>query len=713
MSLFYYPRRHDEMDFFFNPRGIALIGATPNPQKGGHAILRNLRIGFKGGIYPVNPSYTEIEGMSCYPSILEVPDPVDLGIIFVPAPLVPKVVQECARRQIPGVMIESGGFAETGKSGAILQEAIKSIAQESGIRLWGPNCMGLVDTVKGHIFSFVAPSIWDQGLKQGKVSMIAQSGMLSGAFLIDVMTHGITGVSKVCSIGNKVDVNECDILEYLIADNHTEAVCLYLESIDDGRRLVRLCKNTSKPIILLKGGKSKKGASAAMSHTASLSVNNAVLRGAMAQAGVFEATGFRHMMDLGRTLARYPKPQTQIPGKIAVLAYSGGAGIVSSDFIDSMGLELAELSRTTLYQLKTITPEWMPLSNPVDLWPAVERNGARKTFGTAMRAVCSDSGVDGVLFHAFTGGFALNPDMAEIVRISRSAGKPLFCWLLGEREAARDFQERTQDLGIPVFRDLHRAVECMAAVFRKKSAALEISETKQPEKPILSETLENTLTNKGGLIDEYVSKHILSAYGIPTVIEKVVIDEKEALAVAAELGFPIVMKGLLPGQAHKTESGLVRIGIKTEKEVSDAFGFFYKKTIENKTDGKIIIQRQLPESIEMIAGLIHDPQFGNCVMCGFGGIFTEIIGDSEFAVAPIGMPEALDLINRLKNQKLLDGFRSFPAVDRTQLASILVNLGQIGLDYPQIKEIDINPLLTGNQGLVAVDALIVLKNHNF
>jgi len=696
------------MDFFFNPRGIALIGATPNPQKGGHAILRNLRIGFKGGIYPVNPSYAEIEGMSCYPSIIDVPDPVDLGIIFVPAPLVPQVVQECARRQIPGVMIESGGFAETGKSGALLQEAIQSISKETGIRVWGPNCMGLVDTIKGHIFSFATPMMWDYGLKQGKVSMIVQSGMLSGVFLIDVMTHGVTGVSKVCSIGNKVDVNECDILEYLISDNHTESICLYLESIDDGRRLFKLCKNTQKPIVLLKGGKSKKGASAAMSHTASMAVNNAVLRGAMAQAGVFEATGFRHMIDLGRTLARYPKSATKFPGKIAVLTYSGGAGIVSSDFIDNLGLELAELSRTTLYQLKTITPEWMPLSNPVDLWPAVERNGARKAFGTAMRAVCADPGVDGVLFHAFSGGFGLSPDMAEIIRISKSAGKPLFCWLLGEREAARDFQERAQDLGVPVFRDLHRAVECMAAVFNKKPSILEIHEPEQSKKILLSETLENILTDKAGLMDEHVSKQILSAYGIPTVAEKVVIDKKEAIAVSAELGFPVVMKGLLPGQAHKTEAGLVRMGIKTEKDVLGAFDFLYKKMSENETGGKMIVQRQLSEGIEMIAGLFHDPQFGNCVMCGFGGILAEIIKDSEFAAAPIGLSEALDLISHLKNQKLLDGFRSFPAVDRKQLANILVRLGQIGLDYPQIKEIDINPLLNGDQGLMAVDALIVL-----
>jgi acetyltransferase len=699
------------MDFFFNPRGIALIGATPNPQKGGHAILRNLRIGFRGGIYPVNPSYAEIEGMSCYPSVLEVPDPVDLGIVFVPAPLVPQVVQECAQRQIPGVMIESGGFAETGKVGATFQDSLKSIAKNSGIRLWGPNCMGLVDTVKEYIFSFVTPVIWDYGLKQGKVSMIVQSGMLSGAFLIDLMTHGIMGISKVCSIGNKVDVNECDILEYLLEDIQTEAVCLYMESIEDGRRFHNLCKNSPKPIALLKGGKSKKGAVAAMSHTAGLAGNNAVFMGAMAQAGVLEATGFRQLTDFGRSLARYPKISEKKSAKIAVLTYSGGAGIVSSDLLEHKGFDLAEFSRSTLHQLKSISPEWMPVSNPVDLWPAVERNGARKAFGTAMRAVCSDSGVDGILLHAFTGGFSLNPDMAEIVRIATASAKPLFCWLLGERNAAWDFQERTQDLGVPVFRDLHRAVECMEAVFCRKPFTVEIHEPAQSKKDLLPEFLKNILATTTGPLDEHISKQILSVYGIQTVTEKIVHDENEALTAADEIGFPVVMKGILPGQVHKTEAGLVRMNIGNPKDVSNTLNFLYQQMAENQRHGKILVQRQLSDSIELIAGMIRDPHFGNCVMCGFGGVLTEIIGDPQFSVAPVTKSEALDQINRLKNQKLLDGFRAFPAVDREQLADILVAIGQIGTDFPQIKEIDINPLLAGKQGLIAVDALIVFEDH--
>ena len=238
------------MDFFFRPQGVAVIGATPNQSKGGYSVLKNLIIGFKNNIYPVNPRYTEIEGLTCYESVSQVPDPVDLAIVFVPARLVPGAIRECAARGIKGVMIESGGFAETGPPGKALQDQLRALVEETGIRLWGPNCMGLVDARKGYVFSFVSPMIWDQeGLIPGDVSLVVQSGMLSGGFLIDTMSHGTMGVAKVCSIGNKVDVNETEILEYLISDPDTKAIGLYLESVPQGRRFAELCQGSAKPIV--------------------------------------------------------------------------------------------------------------------------------------------------------------------------------------------------------------------------------------------------------------------------------------------------------------------------------------------------------------------------------------------------------------------------------------------------------------------------------
>ncbi len=454
------------MDFFFNPKGIAIIGATTNPFKGGYNILRNITTGYKGGIYPVNPKYNEIEGLTCYDAVQNVPDPVDLAIVFVPAQIAVHAAKECARRGIKGVMIQSAGFAETGPKGQLLQDELLRIQEESGMRIWGPNCMGLVDAVNRHVFSFVLPGIWDDGMMPGDVSLIVQSGMLSAGFLIDTVSHGTMGISKACSIGNKADVNECDLMEYLVSDPDTKAIGAYLESITDGKRFLRACRDTAKPIVILKGGRSEKGASAAMSHTSSLAGDAAVISGALAQAHVTEANDFKQMLDLCRTRAMYSYLKNPGKGRTAILTYSGGAGIVSADFMDQMGLEIADLSTRTFQKLGKVFPEWMPPSNPVDLWPAIEKNGAEKVYETAFEAVCSDPNVDAVLFHVFIGGIINTMDISPLVDITRKHHKPLFIWLLGKREEALKFQLHVQDLGVPVYRELHRAVECMSAFFK-------------------------------------------------------------------------------------------------------------------------------------------------------------------------------------------------------------------------------------------------------
>jgi len=454
------------MQFFFEPKGIALVGASGSPTKGGYRILKNLRTGFEGGIYPVNPFYDDIEGLTCYPSVLNVPDPVDLAIVFVPAPAVPRVIRECAERRIPGVMIESAGFAETGEKGRALQEELKQINRETGIRLWGPNCMGLVDAIRKHVFSFVVEKIWAQGVLAGNVSLVVQSGFLAAGFLIDVMSHGTMGISKACSIGNKVDVDECDLLEYLIPDPDTGAIGLYLESIPNGRRFMDLCRRSTKPIVVLKGGKSAVGAEAAMSHTASLAGNGALVRNALVQAGVVEAHDFNQMMDLCRALARFPEVPEASRGRVAILTPSGGAGIVSADFVDEVGLELAGLSEATRTTLKAIYPKWMPPSNPIDIWPAVELNGS-EAYLTAFRAVCADPNVDAVLFHFFAVGF-LGEDLFPLAEAVRCAGKPVFCWVMGWSEMVSKVRMAAHELGIPVFRELYRATECMAAVLKRK-----------------------------------------------------------------------------------------------------------------------------------------------------------------------------------------------------------------------------------------------------
>ena len=694
------------MDLFFNPRGIALIGATPNPLKGGHTILKNLIKGFKGAIYPVNPRYDEILGTPCHKSITDVPDPVDLVIVFIPGKGVPQIIEACAQRGIKRVIIESSGFAESGEAGQKMQQDLADFARRVGVRLWGPNCMGLVDAVNKNVFSFVSPELWNT-LLPGEVSLIVQSGMLSGAFLIDCMSHGTMGVSKVCSIGNKMDVDECEILEYLLADPPTRVIGLYLESISQGRRFMEICRQATKPIVLLKGGKSAMGAKAAMGHTASMAGNGAVIRGAMAQAGVIEAKDFQQMMDLCRSLAAHPDISTPRKAQVAILTYSGGAGIVSSDFMEEFDLEPALLCDQSKETLKTVFPQWMPPSNPIDLWPAVEQHGAEKAFGTAIDAASEDPGVDAILIHSFAGGFSLNFDMAPHIQKAENMGKPIFCWLIGEQKEARKFQMENQAKGMLVFREMYRAIECMNAVFAHGKKPITTQHTQHDEIPPIShDIIKANLKGKEASLDEHISKTILAACNIPVTQEKTVTDAGQACHEAAQtLNFPVVMKALVPGEVHKTEAGRVKLNLETPDQVEKAFNDLTSSMPDN---GKILIQQQIKGDLELIAGVVRDPQFGACVMVGLGGVMAEILDDAVFGVAPLDHADALALMGRLKHQKLLNGFRGAKGVDRDAMAHILSALGQLALDYPQIKEIDVNPLIISQGKPIAVDGSIIL-----
>ena len=697
------------MDFFFNPKAIAVVGATPNPFKGGFSILKNLITGYRGRVCPVNPRYDEIEGLPCYPAVSAIPDPVDLAVVFVPAKAVPEAIADCIRKGVPGVMIESGGFAEIGPEGRALQQTVVDMAKKAGIRLWGPNCMGLVDAVRGHVFSFLDPGALQAGFIPGNVSLVVQSGMLSAGFLVDIMTNGVMGISKVCSVGNKIDVNECDLLPWLMEDPDTAVIGLYLESIPEGRRLIDLCRKSAKPIVVLKGGKSEKGAQAAMSHTASLAGNQRIIADVLAQAGVIEACDFKQMMDLCRSLAIYPEKPAGAENRIAILTFSGGAGIVSSDFVEQMNLKAAVLSTETKTKLRRLFPDWMPVANPVDLWPAMEKHAGSdlNIYSEALRATLADPGVDAVLLHIFVGNFRIKVNLEDIAAQSRDAGKPVFIWMLGRREQAFQTQVAARQQAIPVFQELHRAVECLAAVMHRKRRAAPGTSLQDAHEPSLPPSVLRQLSEcAAGPLDEYASKRILKTCGIRTVGEEIVGGQGACAKAAARIGFPVVLKGLQPGGIHKTELGLVRLDIKSKAEAVRAF-----KALKAKMNGRgqVLIQKQVEGSIELILGLMRDPQFGPCVMIGLGGVMAEVFDDAVFAMAPLSHDEGLNLMGRLRGQKLLNGFRGDPPVDRDEIARMLTALGNLGLAFLGIQEIDINPMLVGPAGAVAVDATIILS----
>ncbi len=695
------------MDFFFKPQAVAVIGATPNPLKGGNAIIKNLITCFQGDIYPVNPKYQQIEGLRCYASLQEISSSVDLAIVFVPARQVISAVEECIVKKVPGVMIESGGFAESGPDGQVLQKKLAELARESGIRLWGPNCMGLVDAVNNNVFSFMSSEAVKRGFIAGSVSLIVQSGMLSASFLVDIMSNGIMGVSKVCSIGNKLDVNESDLLEYLINDPDTGVIGLYLESISSGRRFIELCRQCPKPIVVLKGGKSPKGAEAAMSHTASLASNHRVLASVLAQAGVFEANDFKQMMDICRSLAAYPLRPAGT-GRVAILSFSGASGILAADFIDQMQLSVAVLSEQTKGTLQKLFPAWMPATNPVDIWPAIEKNLGSDidVYHESMQAVLADPGVDAALLITFPGNARVKLDIADIAAQARDVGKPVFVLLMGLREEVFRYQKDAMSCGLPLFQELYRAVECLNTVFRSRASinfpAPQLAFSGATLSPDLGHILESGL----GPQDEHVSKQILKAYGIPMVKEHLVDNIEECLKAADDMGYPLVMKGLVPGGIHKTEMGLVQVGIPDRKTVADVFAGLKEKM---NGQGKVLLQQQVSGKVELILGLIRDPQLGPCVMLGIGGIMAEVFNETIFAMAPLSREDAFSLIGRFRGQKLLEGFRGTPAVDKEKLAAILIALGNVGLSCPRVREIDINPLIITAAGAVAVDATLVLE----
>lgn len=457
------------MDFFFDPKGVAVVGATPTPG-GGCNLITNLSLGYAGRIYPVNPKYEKLLGLTCYPRVSEISDPVDLVLVFVPARAVPPVIEDCVKKGVAGAIIESGGFAEVGPEGRALQDRCVTLAREGGLRIWGPNCMGLIDSRRRHVFSFVASDAWQARLNPGGTSLIVQSGLLSAGFIITLMGNKTLSLAKACSIGNKSDVEETELLEYLLRDPDTKVIALYLESFVQGRRFLELASSSSKPIVVLKGGKNPMSAQAAASHTASLAGNHDLVEGALRQAGIHQANDFYEMIDIARTLEKRFHLQHSPSGKprIAVLSYSGASGIVTTDHMVERGLTLSPLAPGTRKRLQELSPPWMPVSNPVDYWPAIEKHGPFKAYKHALHALHDDPLVDGIIVHIFAGFGIWNLDAREIMSGVGIRRKPILFWLMGLEELCATVRLALEKEGWPVFNEIHRSVRVMASLFEHK-----------------------------------------------------------------------------------------------------------------------------------------------------------------------------------------------------------------------------------------------------
>lgn len=446
------------MQGFIEPESVAVIGASANPSKGGYALVANLKEALAERVYPVNPVHREICGLQCHRAVASLPEVVELAIVFVSAAAVPGILEQCGRKGIQRVMIQSAGFAEIGARGRLLQEQSLEIAGKYGIRVWGPNCMGVVNGRTGMVASFMRPEMWKGRLKPGRVSLIVQSGLLSAGFLLQILSEGYFGLSKACSIGNRCDVNECDLLEHFCEDPDTEVLALYLESVSDAERFRRAISRLNRPVVLVKGGMSAEGARAASSHTGSLAGDARLAEGFFRQLGIHQAWDFVEWMDLAKALVLWGGRRGG--RRMAVITFSGASGIVSADHFARRGMTLAPLSSRTIQQLKTVFPSWMQPRNPVDIWPAVERAG-RQAYATALDAVTRDPKVDGIFVHLYVDGFLLQ-DVLEFLKPLRGCRKPAAIWVVGDTSCFSVLKEAAEGMGIAVYREIERGVRALS-----------------------------------------------------------------------------------------------------------------------------------------------------------------------------------------------------------------------------------------------------------
>ena len=699
------------MDFFFEPKGVAVVGATPEPYSGGRYLLINLTLGYQGPVYPVNPKYDEILGLRCYPRVSGIDGPLDLALIFVPAQAVPQVLEECVKKGVRGAIIESSGFAEVGPEGKALQDQCVAIARKVGMRLWGPNCMGLIDTSRRYIFSFIIPEAWQGVMNPGHVSLIVQSGLLSAGFITTLMGNKTLELAKVCSIGNKSDVEETELLEYLLKDPATKVIALYLESFINGRRFFELATSSDKPIVVLKGGKTPLGAEASASHTASLAGNNELIRGTLKQAGVHQADDFFEMVDIARTLEKdfYLQQPPQGKPRIAILSYSGAAGIVTTDYMEKYGLTLARLSPQTQKRLEELSPAWMPVKNPVDYWPATEKHGPSLAYKHAIETLHNAPEVDALIVHLFTGFGIWSLNMKEIMSVIKGCRKPILFWLLGPEKSREVTRMALEEEGWPTFYEIHRTVRVMASFFDQSKygkKSLKIPSIEFPMTYSLKELVQQANEWGDSILDEHEAKKWLQALDLKVVKEVIVKDTDEAIRVAKEIVYPVVLKGRIEGQIHKTEAGLVKLNLWTDDQLKSA----YQEMLSLKSKPQsFLIQPMLKGDLELIIGVIRDPQFGPAVMLGLGGIWTEVYRDVVFRLVPLNQQEVFKMVSELKGIDLFRGYRGSKPVNMEALAEWLIRLGWLAMTFDKIEEMDVNPLLIVDGEPVAVDATIIFR----
>jgi acetyltransferase len=677
----------------FAPRGVAVLGASRHPAKLGHRLVQNLLDpSFPGDVFPVNPSGESILGRAAVARVEDLPRGLDLALVSLPARAVLSAVRTLGARECRMCVILASGFGETGDAGRAAQAEIEAIARATGMRIIGPNCMGVVN-VPGHLN---ASYFWDVPKQPGGISFVSQSGAYGGLFFREVRQRSL-GVAKFLSIGNQSDLGFAECLEWLAEDSDTRVVGLFVEGIRDGRAFVASARRLSrvKPVIALKGGRAEAGRRAAGSHTGSLAGAWETYRAAFAAAGIVAVEGTEELFDALVTLeahaARPPRDAA-----IAILTISGGPSVVAADAAEAAGLQVPALPAARRAALRAHLPDFGADGNPVDMTPQMEPG----RFEPSVRLVLEAPEVSGAV--AIDIGLD-RPEYADALASAQAAtGKPVVACTVD----TPDMDGRLRAAGIPLVPGPERAVRAYRTLVRHAESRRHVSDVAEGRaRSTQPGMLAPQLRNTRGPLAHADARALLEAYGVPFARERIVATRREALSAADEIGYPLVVKTARPDVLHRTEAGGVVVGVRSTEALARAV-----EAIESRLGpGLLLVQEEVPPGLELIVGGRRDPSFGPTVVVGLGGILAEFLRDASVGLAPLTRETARALIAEGRRSVLLRGFRGGPAVDEDALAGLLVGVGDLLTDHPAVEELDLNPLIASAGRLVAVDALVMLN----
>ena len=685
------------------PQSIAVVGASPRRGTIGHEIFRNLlNSGFNGPVFPVHPTARHIASVPAFPTVTAIPNPVDLAVIVVPADQVRGVIDECGAKGVRGLVVISAGFAETGTSGAAAQRDLVAAARGAGMRMVGPNCMGVINTAAGismnATFAPTAPI-------PGRLAFSSQSGGLGIAVLEEADRRGL-GLSSFVSVGNKADVSSNDLLRYWEQDDGTDVILLYLESFGNPRQFARIARAVSqtKPIVAVKAGRTVAGSRAASSHTAALASPDAAVDALFAQTGVVRVDTLEELFDVAQVLTDQPLPAGR---RVGIVTNSGGPGILAADACEANGLVVPELTETTQAALRGFLSSAAGVRNPVDLVASGRPGDYEKT----IRLLLDDDNIDAVLV-LFTPPLVTQADdvAAAVATASEGAGKPIVANFLSSPSAPRSLTTATHR--VPCYAFPESAVRALARATRYGQWRQRPTGAR-PELPDVRPTAARAVVQaalsrspEGGWLDPPGVSDLLGAYGIPLSPSRVVATADEAVEAAGSLGYPVAVKAHGADLIHKSDVGGVRLGLNSPADVLRAFAAM-RSTLGDRMQG-VVVQPMAAPGVETIVGLIHDQSFGPLVLFGSGGTSVELFGDRTLRVLPITDVDASELVRSLRSSPLLFGYRGAPAVDVAGLEDLLVRVGRLAEDIPEIAEMDLNPVIVSPSGVVAVDAKLRL-----